>query len=101
MLAGGASEAEIPRDFPDLETQDIRACLAYAVAQLGHPVVMAAEWPRLRFVVEARLSLALAQWPHGCGREASAIRVSQVSSAVAAAPDIIPNTRFASAAGHA
>lgn len=43
MLANGIEEAEILRDFPDLETKDIRACLAYAVAQLGHPVVMAAE----------------------------------------------------------
>ena len=43
MLAGGSSESEILADFPDLESDDIRACLAYAVAQLGHPVVMAAE----------------------------------------------------------
>ncbi|MDQ2859987.1 MAG: DUF433 domain-containing protein [Pseudomonadota bacterium] len=43
MLAGGAGEAEILADFPDLQPDDIRACLAYAVAQLGHPVVMAAE----------------------------------------------------------
>jgi uncharacterized protein (DUF433 family) len=43
MLAGGASENDILRDFPDLEQDDIRACLSYAVAQLGHPVVIAAE----------------------------------------------------------
>ncbi len=43
MLAGGIGENEILADFPDLEQADIRACLAYAVAQLGHPVVMAAE----------------------------------------------------------
>jgi len=43
MLANGIGEAEILADFPDLEVEDIRACLAYAVAQLGHPVVMAAE----------------------------------------------------------
>ena len=30
MLAGGMSEAEILEDFPELETADIRACLAYA-----------------------------------------------------------------------
>ena len=29
-LAGGMSEAEILRDFPDLTTQDIKACLAFA-----------------------------------------------------------------------
>jgi uncharacterized protein (DUF433 family) len=43
MLANGIGEREILEDFPDLEEQDIRACLAYAVAQLGHPVVAAAE----------------------------------------------------------
>ncbi len=29
-LAGGMSEAEILADFPQLATEDIRACLAYA-----------------------------------------------------------------------
>ena len=43
MLANGVSEAEILADFPDLESADIRACLAYAAAQIGHPAVMAAE----------------------------------------------------------
>ena len=43
MRAAGASEAEILADFPDLEPDDIRASLAYAVSQLGHPVVVAAE----------------------------------------------------------
>ena len=43
MLANGIDEGEILQDFPDLEGADIRACLAYAVTQLGHPVVMAAE----------------------------------------------------------
>ena len=41
MLADGAGEAEILGDFPDLEAEDIRACLSYAVSQLGHPVVLA------------------------------------------------------------
>jgi len=43
MPANGVHEDEILRDFPDLERDDIRASLAYAVAQLGHPVVIAAE----------------------------------------------------------
>ncbi len=43
MLAEGASEEEILNDFPDLEQDDIRASLAYAVAALGHPVVIAAQ----------------------------------------------------------
>ena len=42
MLAGGASEAEILEDYPDLETEDIRACLAYAASYFDHPVLMKA-----------------------------------------------------------
>jgi uncharacterized protein (DUF433 family) len=29
-LAGGMTEAEILRDFPDLTSDDVRACLAFA-----------------------------------------------------------------------
>lgn len=43
MLAGGASAAEIGKDFPYLSEQDVRAALAYAAAQADHPVVIAAE----------------------------------------------------------
>lgn len=32
-LAGGMSEEEILRDFPDLKREDIRACLAFAAAR--------------------------------------------------------------------
>jgi uncharacterized protein (DUF433 family) len=32
MLAGGASEREILRDYPDLEPEDIHACQAFASA---------------------------------------------------------------------
>jgi uncharacterized protein (DUF433 family) len=35
MLADDMSEAEILEDFPELEAEDIRACLAYA-AQREH-----------------------------------------------------------------
>jgi uncharacterized protein (DUF433 family) len=42
MLAGGASEARILEDFPDLEVADIRACLQYASAQVNHAVLQAA-----------------------------------------------------------
>lgn len=41
MLSNNIGQDEILRDFPDLEPDDIRACLAYAAAQLGHPVVIA------------------------------------------------------------
>ena len=43
MLAEGATEQEILKDFPDLETDDIRACLTYAAAQIDHPVLSVAE----------------------------------------------------------
>jgi uncharacterized protein (DUF433 family) len=32
-LAGGMTEAEILADFPDLKTEDIRACLAFAAVR--------------------------------------------------------------------
>ncbi len=41
MLAGGATQEEILKDFPDLEVDDIRACIAYAARYVDHPVVPA------------------------------------------------------------
>ena len=32
-LAGGMSEDEILKDFPDLKREDIRACLSFAAAR--------------------------------------------------------------------
>ena len=43
MLAAGSSKEEILADYPDLEPDDIRACLAYAANLAGHPLVVAAE----------------------------------------------------------
>ncbi len=43
MLAAGATAAEILRDYPDLEADDIRASLAYAAAALDHSVLIAAQ----------------------------------------------------------
>ena len=42
MLAAAASEAQILEDFPDLQAEDIRACLQYAAAQANHAVLQAA-----------------------------------------------------------
>ena len=42
MLANGATSEQILADFPDLEAEDIRACLAYASRYLDHPVLVAA-----------------------------------------------------------
>jgi uncharacterized protein (DUF433 family) len=36
LLAAGFSEEEILEDYPDLESEDIRACLQYAAAQASH-----------------------------------------------------------------
>jgi uncharacterized protein (DUF433 family) len=41
MLAGGASEDEILADYPSLERDDLRACLAFAARWLDHPVLKA------------------------------------------------------------
>jgi uncharacterized protein (DUF433 family) len=40
MMAGGASEAAILADFPDLEREDIRAALSYAAAAVDHPIII-------------------------------------------------------------
>ncbi|MBC7369393.1 MAG: DUF433 domain-containing protein [Undibacterium sp.] len=39
LLAAGVAEPEILADYPDLEADDIKACLEYAAAQLDHPVL--------------------------------------------------------------
>ena len=39
MLAAGTSRAEILQDYPDLEPEDLDACLAFAAAQADHPVI--------------------------------------------------------------
>lgn len=42
MLAGGATQQEILADFPDLEADDLRACIAYAARYLDHAVLVTA-----------------------------------------------------------
>ena len=42
MLADGATQEEILADFPDLEADDISACLRYAANYFDHPVLGAA-----------------------------------------------------------
>ena len=39
LLAANVSEEEILADFPDLEADDIRACLQYAAEQVSYPVL--------------------------------------------------------------
>lgn len=39
LLAGGMTSDEILADYPYLEADDIRACLAYAAREVNHPVL--------------------------------------------------------------
>ena len=41
LLASGASEAEILKDYPYLSAEDIRACLEYAAVQADHAILSA------------------------------------------------------------
>ena len=41
LLAAGVPEQEILGDYPDLEAEDVKACLEYSAAQLDHPVLVA------------------------------------------------------------
>jgi uncharacterized protein (DUF433 family) len=41
LLAAGMAQADILADYPDLEADDIRACLAFAAAQADHPILPA------------------------------------------------------------
>ena len=43
MLAAGETTETILADFPDLEADDIRACLEYAARQMDHAVVTLAK----------------------------------------------------------
>lgn len=40
-LASGMSREEILADYPDLESEDIDACLRFASERLDHPIVAA------------------------------------------------------------
>jgi uncharacterized protein (DUF433 family) len=43
MLAAGETTETILADFPDLELDDIRACLEYAARQMDHAVLSLAK----------------------------------------------------------
>lgn len=42
LLANGLSQQQVLIELPDLEEEDIKACLIYASSRLNHPVVKAA-----------------------------------------------------------
>ena len=48
LLAQGATAGEIVEDYPDVEPDDIRACLAYAHAVIAHDTLDAVRVARTR-----------------------------------------------------
>ncbi len=42
LLASGMTDKEILKDYPYLQADDIRACLAFAAAQADHAILSAA-----------------------------------------------------------
>ena len=41
LLASGLSAAQVIEELPDLELEDVTACLRFASRRLGHPIVAA------------------------------------------------------------
>ena len=41
LFAAGLSAAEILKELPDLEPEDLQACLRYASQRVDHPVLVA------------------------------------------------------------
>ena len=41
LLAAGLSSDQVLEELPDLEREDVQACLTYASRNLNHPVVAA------------------------------------------------------------
>jgi uncharacterized protein (DUF433 family) len=41
LLAAGLSPEQVLKEFPDLEMEDIAACLHYVTERFDHPVVAA------------------------------------------------------------
>ena len=41
LLANGLTPQEVLAEFPDLEPEDIHACLRFASQRIDHPVVIA------------------------------------------------------------
>jgi uncharacterized protein (DUF433 family) len=42
LLANGLSPEQVVEELPDLEADDVRACLRYASRRFDHPVLLAA-----------------------------------------------------------
>ena len=57
LLAAGLSPTQVWKELPDLEPEDIKACLRYASQRLRHPVLAV-----LKIWLDAQLSPSLAVW---------------------------------------
>ena len=42
LFSAGLAPTQILEEMPDLEAEDLKACLRYAAKQIDHPVVVAA-----------------------------------------------------------
>lgn len=42
LLANGLTNAQILEEMPDLELEDIQACLLFAISRIEHPILKAA-----------------------------------------------------------
>ncbi len=42
LMANGLSSIEILEEMPDLEIEDIQACLLFAISRIDHPILKAA-----------------------------------------------------------
>jgi uncharacterized protein (DUF433 family) len=41
LLASGLSVIEVLKELPDLEAEDVAACLRFASSRLSHPILVA------------------------------------------------------------
>jgi uncharacterized protein (DUF433 family) len=41
LLASGLSVIEVLKELPDLEAEDVAACLRFASSRLNHPILVA------------------------------------------------------------
>jgi len=72
LLAGGLTAEQVVEELPDLERDDVAACLRFASRRVGHPVFAAYS---VRVWIDAQLTPALAQWLRDdVGVEAVAVR---------------------------
>ena len=42
LLAAGLTTEQVVKEMPDLEAEDVQACLLFAISRIDHPVLKAA-----------------------------------------------------------